>query len=48
MNKVILNVDHRITLTCPICERRMIERFYPENDDELGEAFNRLLEHGRE
>ena len=46
-NKVILSVDHAVSLICPVCERRMLERVYPE-DDELDEAFRELLEHRRD
>jgi DNA-directed RNA polymerase subunit RPC12/RpoP len=43
MNKAILNVDHMLYLVCPICERRTLERVSPESNEELDEAFNKVL-----
>jgi DNA-directed RNA polymerase subunit RPC12/RpoP len=48
LNKVILNIDHTLYLVCPICERRMLERVYHDVDDDIYEAFNKLLEHRKD
>lgn len=45
MNRVVLNIDQMVSLLCPVYERRMLERVYPDVNEEIIEAFRISLEH---